>query len=54
MNSCKNCANAVYDERMGQYRCKVYQHRIRDVDRYLDCEDHEPKNKQRKKRERDE
>lgn len=44
MNTCKNCANAVYDDRWGQYRCKVYQHRIRNVDKYLECENHEVKN----------
>lgn len=44
MNNCKNCANRVYDERWGQYKCKVYQHRIKDADRYMGCECHEPKN----------
>lgn len=41
MNSCKNCANRVYDERRRIYVCKVYKHRIKDVDKYLDCEMHQ-------------
>ena len=48
MNNCKTCANAVFDERWCEYKCKVHQHRIRDVDRYLGCQDHEPKNKSNK------
>lgn len=43
MNTCKNCANSVYDDRCGFYRCKIYQHKIKNVDKYLDCENHELK-----------
>ena len=43
MNSCKNCANAIFDDVWGEYKCRVYEHRIRDVDRYLDCESHDRK-----------
>ena len=43
MNSCKNCENVVYDDRWGYYKCKIHQHRIKNVDKYLDCENHEPK-----------
>ena len=43
MDSCKNCTHAIFDEIWGEYKCKVYKHRIRDVDRYLGCESHEKK-----------
>lgn len=41
MDSCKNCANAIFDEVWGEYKCKVHKHRIHDVDKYLDCPHHE-------------
>lgn len=50
MQNCKTCANKVYDERWGDYRCKVYQHRIRNVDRYLDCENYESKQWKKEKK----
>jgi hypothetical protein len=43
MNSCKNCAGAVYDPDWGEVICGVYNHRIRNVDKYLDCQSHKPK-----------
>lgn len=43
MKSCLNCANAVYDDRFGEKRCRVYNHDVRDVDRYLDCKSHKDK-----------
>ena len=47
MNDCKNCANAVFDEVWGEYKCSVRNHRIYDVDKYIDCENHKPKEKKK-------
>lgn len=49
MNSCKNCANGIFDEQWGEYKCKVYKHRIYDVDKYLDCPSHKAKNEKESK-----
>ena len=49
MNSCKNCTNAIFDEVWGEYKCKVHEHRIRDVDKYLDCPKHESNKKEENK-----
>lgn len=43
MDTCKNCASYIFDEKWGEYKCKVYQHRIYDIDRYIDCRDHTKK-----------
>ena len=50
MNDCKNCANAIFDEVWGEYKCKKFEHRIRDVDKYVDCHGHTPKNKKEEKK----
>lgn len=50
MNSCKNCANAIFDEMWGERKCKVYEHRIYDVDKYIDCQSHKPKNNKEEKK----
>lgn len=49
-DTCKNCANRVYDERQGVHICKIYKHRVKDVDKYMDCEMHENKHVKGKKR----
>lgn len=43
MNSCKTCEYRVYDTKRQEFRCKIYNHKIRDIDRYLDCEDYKKK-----------
>ena len=43
MNNCTNCANAIFDEVWGEYKCAISQHRIYDVDAHANCENHEPK-----------
>lgn len=43
MNSCKNCGNRVYDPDYGEVICSVYNHNIKDVDKYLDCKSYKPK-----------
>ena len=43
MNTCKTCAYRVYDEVTGTYRCDIYGHCIRDVYKYINCEDYEKK-----------
>lgn len=45
MNTCKNCEHAKYDDRFGGYKCTVYQHKIRDAYKYIDCESHKQKGK---------
>lgn len=49
MNSCKNCANRMFDADRGEVICSVYNHRIRDVDKYLDCQSHKPKDNEESK-----
>lgn len=49
MNSCKNCGNRVYDSDWGEVICSVYNHRIKDVDKYLDCQSHKPKDNEESK-----
>ena len=49
MNSCKNCASRVFDPDLGEVICSVYNHRIRDVDKYLDCQSHKPKDNEESK-----
>lgn len=46
--NCKNCANAIFDEVWGEYKCSVRQTRIRDVNKRVNCEDHEEKKKEKK------
>lgn len=48
MNSCKNCANAIFDEVWGEYKCKVYERYIRNCKKHVDCENHEPKKEEKK------
>ena len=43
MKDCRNCANAIYDETFGKRRCKLYNHDVRDPDRYIDCQGHKEK-----------
>lgn len=43
MDTCKNCVNRVFDERWGEYKCTVFEHRIYDIDRYIGCEHHKKK-----------
>ena len=43
MDNCKNCIYRVYDEQWGEYKCKIYNHRVRDAYKYVDCESHERK-----------
>lgn len=43
MNSCHNCANRVYDEERGMVMCSVYDHRVKDYDKYIDCQSHNQK-----------
>lgn len=44
MNSCTNCANAVFDEIWGEYKCKKMSgRRIYNVDERNNCEMHEKK-----------
>lgn len=53
MQNCKTCGNAVYDEQWGCYKCSVYQQRIKNPNRYLDCEDYETKNWVKSKKEKE-
>lgn len=45
MDTCKNCIYRVYDEQIGAYKCEIYQHRLRDIYKYIGCESHERKGK---------
>lgn len=48
MNDCRNCDNAIFDEVFGERKCKVYEHRIYDIDKYVDCEHHKEKQEEKK------
>jgi hypothetical protein len=37
---CPECTNAIFDEIMGEYKCKVYKHKIHDPDSRTDCKDY--------------
>jgi hypothetical protein len=43
MDTCKTCSYRVFNEELGVYICKIYNHRIRDVYKYVDCESYERK-----------
>lgn len=43
MNNCQTCGNAILDARWGDYKCKVYERRIRDVNKHINCPDHKKK-----------
>lgn len=38
MNSCKTCDHRKCDDRRGGPVCGIYNHSVKDVDKYLDCE----------------
>ena len=42
MANCMTCLNSVFDETWGEYKCKVYQHRIYDVEQYNLCDEYKP------------
>lgn len=50
--SCKNCDHRTYDDSWGGPLCDIYKHSVRNVDKYLDCQQH--KEKQAKEEKRDE
>ena len=43
MKDCRSCANRIFNEDWGEYKCKVHQHAIYDMDKYIDCEHHKEK-----------
>lgn len=43
IKDCKTCMNYIYDDAFGRYMCTKYNHRIRDLDRYIDCPGHKEK-----------
>lgn len=47
MDTCKNCIYRVYDEQWGYYKCEIYNHAVKDVYKYIDCESHEKKGAER-------
>lgn len=38
--SCKTCENAIFNERWGEYKCKISQHRIYEPDDQKNCIDY--------------
>ena len=32
---CKDCAHSIFDEQWGEYKCKIAQHVVYDVDRLV-------------------
>ena len=45
MNDCTNCTHRIFDSTFGERKCQVYNHIIRDVDKYIDCAQHSKKEK---------
>lgn len=37
---CYQCANAIFDEVWGEYKCKVLKHRIRNPEEHTGCKDY--------------
>lgn len=40
MKCCAECSHSIFDEQWGEYKCKIVQHRIYDVDRKVACKDY--------------
>lgn len=40
MKDCRNCGHCTYDSTFGDRRCKVYNHAVKDLDKYVDCQSH--------------
>ena len=40
---CRTCKNAIYDPDYDMKKCQCYNHAIKDVDKYIDCVSHTPK-----------
>lgn len=40
MKNCETCANAIFDEVWGEYKCIVLGHVIDDLDEIVDCSAH--------------
>lgn len=52
--SCKTCVNAIFDEHWGEYKCKVFQHRMYLPDDKEDCIEYEKGEPTKTKRQEDE
>lgn len=50
MKNCATCKNSVYNKELGERRCKIFNHKVRDPDRYTNCNAY--KNKEEKSDER--
>lgn len=37
MKNCKTCANAIFESRWGELKCKVLQHKIYNPDSITEC-----------------
>ena len=46
--NCTNCANAIFDEVWGEYKCTVLKHRIYDLNMYTSCTAHKPVKEEKK------
>lgn len=40
MKNCKTCANALFEERWGEYKCSKTQHKIYNPEAISDCENY--------------
>lgn len=38
--NCTTCANAIFDALWGEYKCKLYQHRIYNSEAIISCVDY--------------
>lgn len=43
MKCCKECEHSVYDEKWGEYKCELVQHRVYEPDRYVACRNYRKK-----------
>ena len=37
---CKDCAHSIFDEQLGEYKCKIAQHVVYNVDRLVACKNY--------------
>jgi hypothetical protein len=43
MTDCRKCKHRVFDEQFCSYICKRYNHKLRDIYKYVDCNGYEKK-----------
>lgn len=42
-SKCKSCANCIFEETWGEYKCKAHTIRLYNIDKIYECEEYEQK-----------